>query len=414
MKLKKSAFTKLINFIIFISTIILFFIFEKEEMYQNLLGDSEGYSAVLLNPTLLLLNILLIIYCIYGRWSGNKLFLLLFILEIYNMFIASIWGPKENASVLKTVIFVMRVIMPFLLCHFMYNATLRISKRFILVTLGVTIALLALFYMQAFTHIMRYLLLEDYRGGGTYLFLMMLPFAMLFPNKWIRIFYIFAMLLIILSSMKRGAALSALLGLFAYYIVNTIVNGKGLTTKKIIVIVSGLFVIIVGFIVFDTMTGGIIIERFANISEDGGSNRNVIYPVVISMIEESDVFNIMLGHGWNSVLADSPFQISAHNDYLELLYDCGIFSFFIFIVLVLYSWRYAFLLIKAKKSTAAAFSACCVIFLINSMVSHIHLYTWYFSAICLFWGYCIGIERKEWPNKELLTRESLVESSSFR
>lgn len=112
------------------------------------------------------------------------------------------------------------------------------------------------------------------------------------------------------------------------------------------------------------------------------------------MILESDFTEILFGHGWNTVIYYSPLGLSAHNDYLEILFDCGIFAFFLFCTFIVLLFHTAKKLIQQKSHLAPAFAANIVIIIINTMVSHIYLYTWYISALALFWGYCIGIERK--------------------
>ncbi|MBO5234011.1 MAG: O-antigen ligase family protein [Prevotella sp.] len=297
-------------------------------------------------------------------------------------------------SIPSYIALVASTIMPFLMCHFMYNAALRLSSKTILLTIGIFIALQGGIYAINFMRVLRLVLLENYRGGGPYLFLMFLPFVMLFTKKAIKITFVILIMLCIVSSMKRGAILAGLLSIIVYYFVSTLQSKNSNPIFKIIGISAVVLFVIIFFLAFDAFTGGTIIERFANISEDGGSNRDLVYEIVILMILESDFTEILFGHGWNTVIYYSPLGLSAHNDYLEILFDCGIFAFFLFCTFIVLLFHTAKKLIQQKSHLAPAFAANIVIIIINTMVSHIYLYTWYISALALFWGYCIGIERK--------------------
>lgn len=393
-KMHKSALIRIANISIFLFVMLLFFIFEREELLTNMLSDTDNYSSSLRNISLLVLTLTLSVCALYGRWSGNKLFICYMLLTIVVTTITAIIGPPKMDSIPSYIALVASTIMPFLMCHFMYNAALRLSSKTILLTIGIFIALQGGIYAINFMRVLRLVLLENYRGGGPYMFLMFLPFVMLFTKKTIKITFVILIMLCIVSSMKRGAILAGLLSIIVYYFVSTLQSKNSNPIFKIIGISAVVLFVIIFFLAFDAFTGGTIIERFANISEDGGSSRDLVYEIVILMILESDFTEILFGHGWNTVIYYSPLGLSAHNDYLEILFDCGIFAFFLFCTFIVLLFHTAKKLIQQKSHLAPAFAANIVIIIINTMVSHIYLYTWYISALALFWGYCIGIERK--------------------
>ena len=71
-----------------------------------------------------------------------------------------------------------------------------------------------------------------------------------------------------------------------------------------------------------------VTNRFEAMNEDEGNGRLDIYSDVFVQYLDSDLFSQLFGHGYNmvSVVLKGP---SAHNDFLEVLYDYGIIGFII-------------------------------------------------------------------------------------
>ena len=113
------------------------------------------------------------------------------------------------------------------------------------------------------------------------------------------------------------------------------------------------------------------------------------------MISSSNIIQLLFGHGYNSVLADNPLGFSAHNDFLEILYDFGVFAFLLYCALYFRIYRFCRKLVERKSKYAGAmlFSVCLLI--INSMVSHIYIYPFYASIFALVWGAIYALYKKE-------------------
>ncbi len=83
------------------------------------------------------------------------------------------------------------------------------------------------------------------------------------------------------------------------------------------------------------------IERMSNMDDDSNKERENIYTKVINEIENSSISSIVFGHGYNGVSRDL-FGHPAHNDYLEITYDYGLLSVFLYILIfisLLFSYR---------------------------------------------------------------------------
>ena len=104
------------------------------------------------------------------------------------------------------------------------------------------------------------------------------------------------------------------------------------------------------------------------------------------MIQSSSPTRLVIGHGHFGVRQDSWLEISAHNDFLEVIYDYGLVIFIFYLCLWGYVIRRAYYLYKTKSEMFLPYAASFSIFLVMSMVSHLILYTTYFNYLVMFWG----------------------------
>ena len=150
----------------------------------------------------------------------------------------------------------------------------------------------------------------------------------------------------------------------------------------------------IGFGIFnyvDIETGGYISQRLENIGEDQGSGRLDVYENVFNLYETKDWNNKLFGSGFNSVIKDNYFggsigmfrNISAHNDFLEVLYDFGIIGLFIYLVYVIRIVRLAFSVKNINENYYQANIAMLIIFFVMSMVSHLMLYPTYYVFLII-------------------------------
>ena len=247
---------------------------------------------------------------------------------------------------------------------------------------GMFLALLitAFYYYQNWTFANE---IDQTHLGTAYYALFLLPTILLTPNKLLKYISTIIVGIIILSSFKRGGMIALVLGLVTYFFVKEVLFQKKFG-KLIwfIVIVVVLFIVLM---IVDNAMGNILTTRLANISEDGGSGRDQVWETTWYMIKTTLDEQIIFGHGFNAVLNDSPLGLSAHNDFLEMLYNYGIVGFIPYIVLHFSLIKYLFKAIKAhdKRSPVIAFAY--VMFFILSMISHVIVYPWS-ALMATFWG----------------------------
>jgi hypothetical protein len=166
-------------------------------------------------------------------------------------------------------------------------------------------------------------------------------------------------------------------------------------TKKILLGLVFLLAFIWGVYIFNELFDGFLFYRFYAKEFSGGSGRDEIYITVIDMIRNSSYFDLLWGHGWNTVLTDNYLGFSAHNDFLECIYDFGVVTFFSYISLYVCLIVFLISLVRKKSIYAAPLFSSITMFLLNSLVSHILLYNWFFAIFSMFWGYILACEQEK-------------------
>lgn len=230
-----------------------------------------------------------------------------------------------------------------------------------------------------------------------YFSLGLFPFALqLLKNKKLKTIVIVAEFFAVFMVNKRTALISFVIALVVYFLVNSYVNegSKFFGTIKTIIIVAvavTLFYYISKY--FDDKYNLNIYYRLFRITEDGGSGRDDIYQNVWQGFKDSTFLRQLFGHGMNTA-GQVGGAGQAHNDFLEILYDYGIFALIsvaVFYVSVIFE---AFRLIKRKSPFAAAFAFSVIIGLFLAMFSYFLVFYTYVTCIMAFWGYALALERK--------------------
>jgi O-antigen ligase len=202
-------------------------------------------------------------------------------------------------------------------------------------------------------------------------------------------------LIVLFLSLKRGGVVSFAMALIVYLQVNTFIQKGQLRLKELfIVIFVGLPLFFIITEIFQDYVSELF-YRLGNVQADEGSGRTTVYEDTWNMIKKSNFQSLLLGHGWNMVKEKSITGFSAHNDFLELLYDSGIFVTGIYLSFIYKIYKRMFKLIRHRSPNAAPFSFSVITFTVNSMISHVVLYPYYFIPVAVVWGYIIGKENRD-------------------
>ena len=109
-----------------------------------------------------------------------------------------------------------------------------------------------------------------------------------------------------------------------------------------------------------------------------GSGRPEVFNDTIFRIIKSTPIDALIRHGFDTVILESPFGLSAHNDWLETLYDYGIGGFLLYLMLHFSLIKKSFILIRKKSVYAPSFTASYMLFLFKTLTLHLILYPTYF------------------------------------
>ena len=237
--------------------------------------------------------------------------------------------------------------------------------------------------------------IEHSHLASSYFSLYLLPLVFISKSKSIRILFVILTIVVLVSSVKRGGVLALGLALVSYVVCWAFVTKK----LRLSTIGLGLLCIIVfGSIVYEVGTSdedNNVFERFENLEEDQGSNRLLVWGITLNMIDNSEGMNYLMGHGYNSVLADSPIMLSAHNDILEITYDYGMIGIVLYLISILVIIFYLVKMMWHKSEYAPPLAMMLAAYLSLSLMSHVIIY-FFGNIVMLTFGYIIG--RYEYEN----------------
>ena len=233
--------------------------------------------------------------------------------------------------------------------------------------------------------------IDEAHMGTAYWILFLMPILLHTPHKWLRYAGLILVGAILFASFKRGGILAFGCGLLAYLFVKEILIGRKFT--KLIFFVIAIMALAIVFIVVDNALDNLFTERFMNIKDDGGSGRDQVWATTWRMIQQSEFEHLLFGHGHNSVLTNSPLRLSAHNDFLECIYDFGLFGSLFYFMLHISLIRQIFRNIRLRNPEAAIMAFTYSFFLILSLMSHVLIYPW-LAFMGLSWGMGCAGERK--------------------
>lgn len=369
--------------LLLIIEIVLFFLY----VYEKIMMFPDG--PLQFDPLFLNLAVTGILFISILYFSLTKIkFNVIPIIFIIGFFLGYIWIVSIVLGGFQTNLGYIEGIIPFIIFIFALKSATQFKNDYLLYSILLIFILLTIYFLTNY----QLNLINDVisQNNGSYTILLFLPFILSVPNRKIKVIFCIVTFFVMILSLKRGGLIAYILSLSIYYFIY-----KKLSLKKIIKF--SIIVIILNIIIFcllkigDNQYIGPLIERFEGIEEDGGSGRTHIYSQVWNAIYEESLFFTILGHGWCKVQEIPNIKLSAHNDFLEIIYDFGLISLIIYLILLLYIIKFIrFLINKDDCLKAAAFASSIVITIIINTVSHIIIYPKFLLLTSLFWGYLIG------------------------
>lgn len=223
--------------------------------------------------------------------------------------------------------------------------------------------------------------------GNSYFLLCLFPWSLIIPNKKVRLITIITLSFFILVSIKRAPIL-ALSAVIMVYIV--IANRKQSFFTKIFSLVMTVFggLLLFYYVDMNFMEGNIV-ERFSNL-ERGANTREEIREEVLDMYSRSSFSDKLIGHGYNSVVSTNPLELSAHNDYIETLYDHGLLVLLLQLTVISRLFYLSYKLYRLRSIYFPSLLSSILLYVIVAFATHMILYPYYFLFISSFWGYIEG------------------------
>lgn len=228
--------------------------------------------------------------------------------------------------------------------------------------------------------------------GVAYYALYLLPLILASDKRWIRISSIIIVSVVIISSIKRGGLVALTLGLFVYIFVSRMIAKKSL--KSLMILFITLLVLAVFLYILVIYLGDNIIERLFDANDDTGSGRLEIWNSLFYRLKDQSITLWIFGNGHLSTTTHSWENLSAHNDFLEILYNYGIVNLITYTFFILSVSFYTIRAIRQSSKLAPCLAMLLTIYIILSMISIIILsHTCTLSMISF--GFLIGWNEHE-------------------
>lgn len=179
----------------------------------------------------------------------------------------------------------------------------------------------------------------EFTNNFAYLFVSLIPLIALVSGKKYYHWILWAVVLVFaVFSFKRGAMLVSAISFLFYLFVSF---GSHSRRKNSYIAVS-VFVIVAVYFAIDYLfqNSDYFLIRLENTQEGSVSQRDVLFSAAWQVFKDSNAFNMLFGHGAN--MTASLIGNGAHNDWLELLVNHGLFTivFFVYYWITLYkTWR---------------------------------------------------------------------------
>lgn len=172
---------------------------------------------------------------------------------------------------------------------------------------------------------------DEITNNAGYLFLSLIPIWVFFRKKpLLQYAGLSFCMAFILMGMKRGAI--AIGGVVVLYLLWQIVkNARGKQRVILILLTAVLAVIGVYFVIHMMTSSDYFLQRIEDTIEGNSSNRDVLYSFFWTYFtERAEILHYLFGRGANGTL--EIFGAYAHNDWLEIAINQGLFGIIIYII----------------------------------------------------------------------------------
>ena len=241
--------------------------------------------------------------------------------------------------------------------------------------------------------------LRKYLGYDTglnelYCVLIGAPFLFLQSRKITKYLGCFAIVIMTALSLKMTAFVAIVASVFAYVVIDGKVQQKRINPWLLVLLSIVLIICIFWqginnflYSLFQVDWG----EKIFTANSTGGSGRTQIWAEVIALQKRSDPGEWIFGHGYNSVV--SQIRFSAHNDFLEVLYDFGIIGILAYSLMLISLIGSINRLVRMRSMYAPVLGMSVTMFVVISMFSHFVIVPGLLVNGSLVWAVCLSQQR---------------------
>jgi len=177
----------------------------------------------------------------------------------------------------------------------------------------------------------------------------------------------------VIMSFKRTSFIAIVLALVLYFFFKYACRNS-IKMQMVFVFTIIAFILLANFM--NNYTDGRLFERFSDIEDTGGNGRLDIWEATIAAFNKAPFGNKIFGSGFNGVIRSSYVRQSAHNDFLEILFDYGILALVLYAYIVFNILAQAIRSRKTNPQLFPLFIAVFVMFMVFSSFSHVILYAY--------------------------------------
>lgn len=338
----------------------------------------------------LFLGCIFVYLCTFRTVGNTDIQKLLFVWLLGIAFLSSI-SLIRYGVIEVNFIFLLSVFPYFIFCFFSFAFSKQLmSENFVVTCYQVFLFITCLSFINTQS------VVNSIRGGFSglnhaYFAILALPMCLVSKKKWISVIFFILTIYVALISMKRTGVIAMLGGVVLFFFLNFIFSKHKSTLRKRSLYMLIVFIMFALCSIWLLMNGEnkemfeFLLSRFDNIGTDGGSGRSDIYLSIIHKIVTGNLFDFLGGHGGNQVVQDFSFHLTAHCDFLEILYDYGFFALLLFGIIHGVLIKKMFDLVKMRSPYAFAFTYSYFCFFLFSAFSHILIYT-YSMLLFPFWA----------------------------
>lgn len=370
--------------------LVISFLYTVLKMYRNSMdgsGGSIGGIWNILNASYVVLAVLLLMSCVKKSIS-----LPMVIREgfIYSFFIAFVALLNPRDLTINTIFsYLMLFYFASVAITFYYASSKGFSKYeykiFNVLYFGLATFTLYLMYSRiAFDQ-------RNIYQSDAYFLLCALPLVMLVDKGMAMYIKFIPLAICLMMAGKRTGFLGLAAAVLIYYLIDCIQKRNFNAFFSIVIKVGA--VVVLFFAVYSFLESKLnltLLDRMETLATDGGSGRDVLYIGVWQAIKSSDFFDLFFGHGMGGIQVVYGRNTGAHNDFLEIMYNYGIFAV---LLLVFLYYKMVVACIKMTKTGypgAKATGAAIVISLFMSLFSNYFVTFTQITMTATFWGIVVS------------------------